>query len=91
MRHDVRVLCLRTEAERDAQFAVIRIYVDPERDQRWVAWRESDRAQYLQNAEQHFSKIASDCRRANIPYWQACIEENPATCLRSFLRQAGVR
>ncbi len=91
MQHDVRVLCLRTEAERDAQFANDKNYVDPERDQRWVAWREGDRASYLHNAKQHFAKIASDCRQANIPYWQACIEENPATCLRSFLRQAGVR
>ena len=83
MQHDVRVLCLRTEAERDARFASDKNYFDPERDQRWVAWRESDRARYLQNAEQHFSNIASDCRQANIPYWRARIQRGTA-CLRSF-------
>lgn len=88
MQHDVRLLCLQTEAEKEASFARDRNYVDPEHPTRWVAWRDADRQTYLANAQKHFSQVASDCRSADIPYWQTTIEENPASCLRSFLRQA---
>lgn len=89
MQHDVRALCLRTQAEVDGNFSEKRNYCDPEAPKQWAAFEPAMRTQYLQTADRHFEQVRSSFRSADIPYLQACIEDEPAKTLRAFLRLAG--
>ena len=84
MRHDVRALCLHTEAERDASFPE-GAYRDPETG----ATGGFERATYLARREAHFAMVSGECRRFDLPRLDACIEEPLTTVLRAWLRQAG--
>lgn len=89
MQHDVRALCLRTEAELHADFGDKTSYCDPEAPQQWVSFDRDAKTAYLAAAQQHFEQVRSSCRSADIPYLQACIEDDPAKTIRAFLRKAG--
>lgn len=88
MQHDVRALCLRTEAEVKADFSENMTYCDPEMPQYWVAFDRNAQDVYLQKAQAHFEQLRANCRRADIPYLEACIEDDPTKTIRAFLRKA---
>ena len=88
MQHDVRALCLRTEAEVKADFSENMTYCDPEMPQYWVAFDRNAKDAYLQKAQAHFEQLRANCRRADIPYLEACIEDDPTKTIRAFLRKA---
>lgn len=89
MRHDVRTLCLQTQAECDASFAVGRAYRDPEQPNGLFGFEAGIRETYLRSRSEHFSAVASDCRRHDIPLTPARIEQPPGEALRAWLRQPG--
>ena len=88
MQHDVRALCLRTEAEVKADFPENITYCDPEAPEHWVAFDRNAKDIYLQKAQAHFEQLRANCRRADIPFLEACIEDDPAKTIRAFLRRA---
>ena len=88
MRHDVRLLCLETEAERAASFPPD-AYKDPERPDGVHRFSSSAGPAYRQLREAHFSNVLADCRRHDIPVLAACIEQSIPVMLRSWLRLAG--
>jgi uncharacterized protein (DUF58 family) len=83
MRHDVRALCLHTQAEADAAFDTAPAYRDPE--QGGVLHR-FDRDAYARRRAAHFDTVARDCRRHDVPLLQARIEQPPGDVLRAWLR-----
>jgi uncharacterized protein (DUF58 family) len=89
MQHDVRALCLRTQAERDASFAAALTYVDPEQPSTLVKISDSTRAVFKSTLDAHFAAVAQQCRQANIAYLAACIEQDITQVLRDWLRLAG--
>jgi uncharacterized protein (DUF58 family) len=95
MRHDVRALCLQTEAEIAADFDASQAWRDPERsaegDGKLFRFRSAARAQYAHNREAHFAEVAQQCRAHDIPYVAAPIERAPAEVLRAWLRTRGGR
>jgi uncharacterized protein (DUF58 family) len=95
MRHDVRALCLQTEAEIAADFDASQAWRDPERsaegDRKLFRFAREARAQYAHNHEAHFAAVAQQCRAHDIPYVAAPIERAPAEVLRAWLRTRGGR
>jgi uncharacterized protein (DUF58 family) len=89
MRHDVRALCLQTEAEVEAGFDGSVAWRDPEEDGRIVTFGGVARAQYAHNREAHFAAVARQCRSRDLPFIEAPIERAPADVLRTLLRQTG--
>lgn len=89
MRHDVRALCLHTEAERDASFAVNTAYRDPELEQGIFRFAPDVAAAYKEQREAHFAKVMADCRHNDIPALAATIETAVPAVLRAWLRLAG--
>ncbi len=89
MRHDVRTLCLQTEAERDASFAKDTAYRDPEQENGIFRFDADAAGAYRQQREAHFAKVSADCRHHDIPTLSACIEEPVPAVLRAWLRLAG--
>lgn len=89
MQHDVRALCLRTEAELHADFGEKVSYCDPEAPQQWVSFDRDAKETYLQAAQRHFEQVRGSFRSADISYLQACIEDDLAKTIRAFLRKAG--
>ena len=89
MQHDVRALCLRTEAEVKADFPENITYCDPEAPEHLVAFDRNAKDVYLQKAQAHFEQLRANCRSADIPFLEACIEDDPAKTIRAFLRRAG--
>lgn len=89
MRHDVRALCLQTQAERDASFPLDQAYRDPEQADGMFRMAADTRAMYQQGREEHFARVMSQCRQNDIPALAACIEEPLPTVLRAWLRMAG--
>lgn len=89
MRHDVRALCLQTEAECAAGFAAGSVWRDPERADGLFSFDAPSRAGYLQNRLDHFAQMTLDCRRADIKSLNARIEQPLPPVLRAWLRQAG--
>jgi uncharacterized protein (DUF58 family) len=87
MRHDVRALCLQTEAEIEGRFDAAVSYRDPEQDGAMVRFGRELRAGYLKNREAHFAEVARACRRHDLPLVQARIEQAPGEVLRALLRQ----
>jgi uncharacterized protein (DUF58 family) len=91
MQHDVRALCVQTQAERDANFDVKKAYCDPEQGGNKTIYQFTDKAKqsYLQQSAQHFEQVRAECRKVNIPYLNATIEQDLIQVLRLWLRLAG--
>nr|WP_308632680.1 DUF58 domain-containing protein [Massilia sp. YIM B02763] len=86
MRHDVRAVCLQTQAEVDGAFDTASSYRDPEGDESMVRFGRDLRAGYLRNRAAHFDTVALQCRRHDLPFVQARIEQPPGDVLRTLLR-----
>ena len=91
LRHDVRLLTLRTRAEVDASFKSGAGYRDPERSDGLHRMSNRDRESYKQQSRAHFDGVAGSCRQHNIVHYEACIEQELGAVLRSWLRLAGAR
>ncbi len=89
LQHDVRVLCLQTEAERLANFSVGANYCDPEQATGLYQFSEAARQTYLQQSAQHFASVKTQCRQNDIPYLNCTIEQGIGTVLRAWLQLAG--
>jgi uncharacterized protein (DUF58 family) len=90
MRHDVRALCLQTEAEIAASFDASQSWRDPEGcaegDGKLFHFAREARAQYARNREAHFAAVAQECRAHDLPCVAAPIERAPGEVLRAWLR-----
>jgi len=91
MRHDVRLLTLRTQAEVDASFKSGSAYRDPEQNDGLHCMSNTDRASYKQQSRAHFDSVAGSCRQHNIVHYEARIEQPLSGVLRSWLQLAGAR
>jgi uncharacterized protein (DUF58 family) len=93
MRHDVRALCLHTQAEMDAAFDAAPSYRDPEHGGAVYRFGRDVEGAYARNRAAHFDAVARDCRRHDVPLVQARIEQAPGDVLRAWLRahMAGAR
>lgn len=91
MRHDVRLLTLRTQAEVDASFKSGAGYRDPERADGLHRMSNADREHYIQQSRAHFDGVAASCRQHNIVHYEARIEQPLNSVLRSWLQLAGAR
>jgi len=91
MRHDVRALCLHTEAEAEGGFDAGLAYRDPEGEGGIVRFGRDLRAGYLGKREAHFEELARQCRRHDLPLVQARIEQAPGAVLHALLHQRGGR
>lgn len=91
MRHDVRLLTLRTQAEVDATFKAGAGYRDPEHEAGLHRMSNADREHYLRASRAHFDGVASSCRQHNIVHYEARIEQPLNGVLRNWLQLAGAR
>jgi uncharacterized protein (DUF58 family) len=91
MRHDVRVLCLQTQAEVDASFSSNLAYRDPEQGHGVYRFGADLKEGYRQNREAHFATVTAACRKRDIPLVAARIEQPPGEVLRLWLRRPGSR
>jgi len=93
MRHDVRALCLHTQAEMDAAFDVAPSYRDPEHAGAVYRFGRDVKEAYVRNRAAHFDEVARTCRQHDVPLLQARIEQAPVEVLRAWLRthRAGAR
>jgi uncharacterized protein (DUF58 family) len=95
MRHDVRALCLQTEAEIAADFDASTAWRDPEGraegERKLFRFGREARDEYARKREEHFSMVAQQCRARDIPYVAAAIERAPGEVLRAWLRKPGAR
>lgn len=89
MQHDVRTLCLQTEAERDADFADGSAWRDPEQRAGQFRFDAQARAGYVKARGEHFAGMTADCRRSDVRSLEARIEQPIQSVLRAWLRQAG--
>jgi uncharacterized protein (DUF58 family) len=89
MRHDVRALCVQTQAECDAGFEAGRAYRDPEQTSGLFSFAAGIKDSYIRSRDEHFSVVASECRQHDIPLTCARIEQPPGDALRAWLRQPG--
>jgi uncharacterized protein (DUF58 family) len=89
MRHDVRALCLQTQAESDGRFAAGAAYRDPEQDAGLFRFGADLVDAYRSNRDEHFAAVTAQCRRNDVPVLAARIEQPPGAVLRSWLRKAG--
>jgi uncharacterized protein (DUF58 family) len=92
MRHDVRLLAPRTRAEINASFKAGAMYRDPERDPEGGdglhRLQGADRDAYRAALAAHFDGVSGECRRHDIPYLGAVIEEPLQDALRGWLNVA---
>lgn len=91
MRHDVRVLCLQTQAEVDASFSSNLAYRDPEQGEGVYRFGADLKEGYRQNREAHFATVTAACRKSDISLVAARIEQPPGEVLRLWLRRPGSR
>lgn len=91
MRHDVRVLCLQTQAEVDASFSSTPAYRDPEQDAGVFRFGADLKEGYRRAREEHFAQVTASCRKADMPFVAARIEQPPGEVLRLWLRKPGSR
>ncbi len=91
MRHDVRLLSLRTRAEINASFKAGAAYRDPEGGAALHRLQGADRDAYRAALDAHFSQVAVDCRRHDIPCQCGVIEDPLADALRGWLNVAARR
>jgi uncharacterized protein (DUF58 family) len=89
LQHDVRGLCLQTEAERQADFSLNASYCDPEQASGLYQFTEPARQTYLHNSEQHFTSVKTQCRQNDIPFLMCAIEQQIGAVLRAWLTLAG--
>jgi uncharacterized protein (DUF58 family) len=89
MLHDVRALCLHTQAERDAAFDATPAYRDPEHGAGVFRFGAGLRDGYRRNRERHFAEVVAQARKHDIPVVSATIEQPPVDVLRLWLRQKG--
>jgi uncharacterized protein (DUF58 family) len=89
MQHDVRALCLHTEAERDASFALDTAYRDPEQAEGVFRFGADTVDAYRQSRGAHFDGVMGECRKNDIAALAACIEQPLPAVLRAWLRLAG--
>ncbi|NNG24036.1 DUF58 domain-containing protein [Telluria aromaticivorans] len=90
-RHDVRVLCLQTQAEVDASFSSTPAYRDPEQGSGVFRFGADLQEGYRRNREEHFTQVTAQCRKSDIPLVAARIEQPPGEVLRLWLRRPGSR
>jgi uncharacterized protein (DUF58 family) len=91
MRHDVRALCLQTEAEIAADFDAAQAWRDPEGGGKLFRFGRDARPEYARQREQHFAMVTQQCRAHDIPYVAAPIERAPGEILRAWMRTRGGR
>ena len=91
LRHDVRLLTVRTQAEVDASFKNGAAYRDPEAMDGLHRMSNADRAAYREQSSAHFAALATSCRQNDIVALEACIEQAPGAVLRKWLQLAGAR
>jgi uncharacterized protein (DUF58 family) len=89
MRHDVRALCLHTQAEIDASFDAGPAYRDPEQGAGVFRFGPDLREGYRRNREQHFAGVTAQSRKHDVPMVGARIEQPPGEVLRLWLRTGG--
>ncbi|MES2149827.1 MAG: DUF58 domain-containing protein [Pseudomonadota bacterium] len=89
LQHDVRALCLQTEAERDASFPAGTAYRDPEAGEGLFRFGADVQGSYREKRQAHFAQMTSSCRQNDIGVLEACIEQPLGSVLRAWLRQAG--
>jgi uncharacterized protein (DUF58 family) len=89
MRHDVRVLCLQTEAEVQASFSDKPAYRDPEQGGGVFRFGPDLVDGYKRNREQHFAAVTAQCRKNDMPLLLASVEQAPGEVLRRWLRRPG--
>ena len=90
MRHDVRALCLQTEAEIAASFDTAQAWRDPEGraegERKLFRFGSDVRDGYARRRDDHFAMVAQQCRSHDIPYVAAPIERAPGEVLRAWLQ-----
>ena len=86
MRHDVRLLALRTEAEVEGRFASGHAYCDPEAPSGLHSFDRDGRDAYSAALNAHFSAVRSAARRHDMPLCEAQIEQALGEVLRAWLR-----
>ena len=94
MRHDVRLMAVRTQAEVNAGFNPGSGYRDLEGEQdaaRLHLLDEAGRAAYRAALSSHFSSVSAACRQRDIPYYEARVEQSLAAVLRGWLQLASPR
>ena len=91
MRHDVRLMTVRTQAECDADFPTNVAYRDPEQGDALYRFGGATRAAYNEASETHFGTLRAACRKHDIPLLEARIEQPLVAALRSWLQLAGPR
>lgn len=89
MQHDVRALCLQTQAELDASFTKGAAYRDPEQATGLYRFGPEEQQVYRGAYDAHFAHVTQQCRQHDITAMSACIEQAPADVLRSWLKRAG--
>ncbi len=89
MRHDVRALCLQTQAEADASFPKGSTWRDPEQGDGVFRFDAATAGAYAANRDEHFARVKGECRKNDIAYLAATIEQPLASVLRAWLRLAG--
>ena len=89
MQHDVRLLCLQTQAEVEANFAIGTGYRDPEQDGGLHRFDEQARADYSSARNAHFDAVRMQCRQRDVVLHMAAVEEALGSVLRRWLRAAG--
>jgi len=92
MHHDVRLLCLQTEAEVAGRFAAGTGYRDPETMDAAAGLHRYDaaaQAGYRAARAAHFDSVAAACRQRDVPLQMASIEDPVGPLLRNWLKRAG--
>lgn len=91
MRHDVRMLALRTEAEVEADFPAGHAYRDPEQGAGLHSFSRDSRRDYRAALDAHFETVRAACRQHDLPLCEARIEQPLGEVLRAWLRNPGAR
>jgi len=86
MRHDVRLLALRTEAEATARLATGHAYRDPEAPSGLHSFDRDSREAYSASLDAHFAAVRAGARQHDIPLSVAQIEQPLGEVLRAWLR-----
>ncbi len=89
MQHDVRALCLQTQAELDADFSKGAAYRDPEQATGLYRFGPDEQQAYRSAHDAHFAHVKQQFRQHDITSMAACIEQTPSDVLRSWLKRAG--
>ncbi len=91
MRHDVRMLALRTGAEVEASFPAGHAYRDPEGEAGLHSFNREALDGYRAALASHFDAVRSACRRHDLPLCESRIEQPLGEVLRAWLRNPEAR